>query len=110
MNTETLSTLEYMSPETISESVYYKESDIYSFGVLAFEVLVEKDFSEHKGYKFIEAVVTNGYIPELADLQSFPEIQGLLKACWSKNWKSRPSFDVICVRLKEIQTKYKINK
>lgn len=46
LNTETCSTLEYMSPETLNHRVYYKQSDIYSFGVLAYEVLLEKDFSK----------------------------------------------------------------
>lgn len=35
-----------MSPETINDAVYYKQSDIYSFGVLMYEVLTEKNYTE----------------------------------------------------------------
>ena len=41
VNTDTMSTLEYMSPETLDHGVYLIESDIYSFGVMMYEVLSE---------------------------------------------------------------------
>lgn len=46
INTDTVSTLEYMSPETLNEGMYRLESDIYSFGVLVYEVLSEKSFTK----------------------------------------------------------------
>lgn len=109
-NTETLSTLEYMSPETLNQSVYYKESDIYSFGVLAYEVLVEKDFTKLNGYKLIVAIVNENYRPGLEELSQYPEIQALIGGCWKSNWKMRPSFEEICGMLAEISIKYKFNK
>lgn len=45
LNTDTCSTLEYMSPETLNHSVFYKQSDIYSFGVLMYEVLTEQNYT-----------------------------------------------------------------
>lgn len=70
MNTDTCSTLEYMSPESIKLQVYYKESDIYSFGVLMYEVLTEQDFSKKNGFEFITDIVQNNYRPDLSKLDS----------------------------------------
>ena len=79
MNTETCSTLEYMSPETLNYSVYYKQSDIYSFGVLLFEVLTDKNYSEKQGFDFINEIVLKEYRPCL-DLYEFDQrLKDLIK-------------------------------
>lgn len=44
INTDTISTLEYMSPEVLKQGIYRPESDIYSFGVLMYELLSESSF------------------------------------------------------------------
>lgn len=44
INTDTFSTLEYMSPEVLKQGIYRPESDIYSFGVLMYELLSESSF------------------------------------------------------------------
>lgn len=107
LNTETMSTLEYMSPETLNASVYYKESDIYSFGVLAYETITESDFSNLKTFEHIFAVTSGNYSPDMKKLEEFEDIKYLLIACWNKLWKQRPSFETICNRLGAIQEKMK---
>ncbi len=102
VNTDTLSTLEYMSPETLDQSVYYIESDIYSFGVLAFELLCEENFTMKKGFQIINEVVIKKYRPSLKKLDNFPRIQQLVSECWNDEWKKRPNFQVICQKLLSI--------
>lgn len=99
-----------MSPETLNFSVYYKESDIYSFGVLAYELLVERNFTELNGYKLIVAIVNDNYRPNLKELAKYPDIQQLIENCWKSNWKARPSFEQICSILAEISLRYKFCK
>lgn len=41
MATETVATLQYMAPESMSRSIYTEKSDIYSFGIVAYEILTE---------------------------------------------------------------------
>lgn len=58
VNTETVSTLQYMSPEAMSQSIYSTESDVYAFGIVAFEILFEREaFGNLEGFKLIDAVV-----------------------------------------------------
>lgn len=58
MNTETISTLQYMSPEAMSQSIYTTASDIYAFGIVAYEILFEKPaFGNLEGFSVIDAVV-----------------------------------------------------
>jgi serine/threonine protein kinase len=58
VNTETVSTLQYMSPEAMSQSIYTTASDIYAFGIVAYEILFEKQaFGFLEGFQLIDAVV-----------------------------------------------------
>lgn len=65
INTDTISTLEYMSPESLDQGVYRLESDIYSFGVLMYEVLSEQSFMEKKDFDLIQAIVIRKERPSL---------------------------------------------
>jgi ankyrin repeat/protein kinase domain-containing protein 1 len=92
LQTETFSTMEYMSPETLNNKVYYKQTDTYSYGVLMFEVLTEESFSKKNGYEFIADICQNKYRPNLDKLDTQPRLQALIRHCWQENWKKRPEF------------------
>lgn len=104
-NTDTVSTLEYMSPETLNESIYYKESDIYSFGILIYEVLKEEYFINKKGFQIINAILIKKYRPSLDFLEN-EDLKVLIKCCWDDNWKLRPSFNKVCEDLTKILSKF----
>lgn len=110
MNTETLSTMEYMSPESLNHSVYYKESDIYSFGVLAYELLLEREFTKLDNYNLIRAIVHDNYRPDLAELDQYAELRALIEGCWHKDWRARPNFEQVCGVLTAVCAKYKFVK
>ena len=41
-STKTVSTYQYMAPETINGSVYTPKSDVYAFGILLWEIWTRK--------------------------------------------------------------------
>ena len=92
-----MATIEYMSPESLNNSVYYKESDIYSFGILAFELINEKDaFYNMEMLELIDAVVNQKYRPKINQELSGLRLKKIIENCWKDNWKERCSFDEIC--------------
>lgn len=95
-NTETMATLEYMSPESLNHSVYYKESDIYSYGVLAYELIYETDAFKMEMFTLIDAIVNKKYRPEIQVDLCGPKIKNIIENCWKDNWKERCTFDDIC--------------
>lgn len=102
-NTNTVSTLEYMSPETLSNSVYLKQSDVYSFGILAFEFLSESDFTKLSEFQHIDAITNKKYRPSLEGIAAPEEVRRLVEAAWNDDWRARPSMAQICqvlIRLK----------
>lgn len=69
INSDTISTLEYMSPETLDQGVYRPESDIYSFGVLMYEVLSEQSFMRKGEFDLIQAIVIRKERPSLQNIE-----------------------------------------
>ena len=96
-----------MSPESMRQSVYYKESDVYSFAIVMYEVFAERDAFPFSGYKLINAIVSDNYRPSLDELAVSAEIKTLIQECWKDDWKHRCSFEEICkvlAREKQILT------
>lgn len=91
-----------MSPETVSQSVYLKESDIYSFGLLCYEVLTGLEFLKNSDFEYINKVVNEKFRPSLEQLNDFPDLKNLIKICWADDITVRPNFGQIC----EVLTKF----
>ena len=106
-NTNTVSTLEYMSPETLNHSVYYRQSDVYSFAILAYELFIEKDFTPFSGYQHIDAITNKKYRPSLEELRNFGEIKEMISRAWDDDWKTRPSMQEICQILQKAKAEFK---
>lgn len=62
--TETTGTLQYMAPESLSKSNYSTHSDIYSFGIIMWEFIMEKEAYEGlEGFGLINSIVTENRRP-----------------------------------------------
>jgi serine/threonine protein kinase len=93
-------TLRIMAPEVLQSLHYGLSADVYSFGMLCWEVFSCEqvlfgwgDFDSH-----VSQVVGQGirprhlkYVPTQLDL--------MMNACWSANRAKRPSFESLCEQL-----------
>lgn len=102
-NTNTVSTLEYMSPETFKNSVYLIESDVFSFGVLLYELFAEKDFTTFTGYQHIEAITHKKFRPSLDNVPDEPGLRSVIEKAWDDNFRNRPNMLEICQTLQHIR-------
>lgn len=97
VNTETIATLQYMPPEAMKKSQYSKSSDIYSFGVVAYEIIFEKTaFGGLEGFNLIDAVVNKKENPEIPSDFEHEEVIKMLKSCWSYEPEDRPNANNLC--------------
>lgn len=103
-NTNTVSTLEYMSPETLNQSVYLKQSDVYSFGLMAYELVCEAEFSSLSGYQHIDAITNKKYRPSLEGLVDSEDLRLLIEQAWDDDWKARPTMGDVCAKLAKIRS------
>ncbi|XP_030622288.1 mitogen-activated protein kinase kinase kinase 10 [Chanos chanos] len=96
-------TYAWMAPEVIKLSLFSKSSDVWSFGVLLWELLTgEVPYREIDALAVAYGVAMNKLtlpIPSTCP-EAFAQ---LLTECWSPNPHSRPSFGCILKRLQAIE-------
>ncbi|XP_041520471.1 vascular endothelial growth factor receptor 3 isoform X1 [Microtus oregoni] len=85
--------LKWMAPESIFDKVYTTQSDVWSFGVLLWEIF-SLGASPYPGVQINEEFCqrlkdgTRMRAPELAT----PAIRHIMQSCWSGDPKARPAF------------------
>lgn len=93
----------WTAPEVMAGSQYSKASDVYSFGIVAWEVFARKQpFKGYNPHQAILAILTENARPTVPDFVPDPMAK-LIKDCWQADAKSRPTFPQIVERLREIR-------
>ncbi|XP_061538395.1 mitogen-activated protein kinase kinase kinase 10 [Phycodurus eques] len=96
-------TYAWMAPEVIKLSLFSKSSDVWSFGVLLWELLTgEVPYREIDALAVAYGVAMNKLTLPVPSTCPEPFAQ-LLSECWSPNPHSRPSFTFIHRRLLAIE-------
>lgn len=95
MTMESAGTPNYMAPEFFQGGHYDKAVDVYSFGMMLWEMLTrEVPFYGLETPQVIYSVVFQQKRPEIPT--STPsKLKQLIESCWSQEPKERPSFDRI---------------
>lgn len=108
VNTETVATLQYMSPEAMKQSQYSQSSDIYSFGIVAYEIIFEKlAFKNLEGFNLIDAVVNKKRVPEIPKDFEHMDVVEMLRSCWSYSPENRPDSNNLCKMVMKILKRMK---
>ena len=86
-----------MSPESLSDGVFTNQSDVWSFGVLIWEILTlgAKPYPAKSNWEVLEYVRTGG---RLERPNGSPErLHVIMSSCWNQHPDDRPSFKM-CVQ------------
>ena len=95
-----MGTVYYMAPESIEENIYNKKTDVYSFGIIMYEIITGlipyPDFQrgELSLFEFKSKILTENYRPEFTTSKK-DSIRSLIEQCWSKDPSKRPTFEYI---------------
>lgn len=95
-------TLRYMAPEVVLGRGYNQSVDVYSFGILVWQIATGKvPFREMGKKTFFDKVVVGGQ--RLRIEPNWPSALGsLLRACWHEDKLQRPTFKQVCVELEAL--------
>ena len=91
------------APEAILHSCYSKKSDVFSFGILLWELNCRE--VPWKGLSFIEIskAVSGGKRPAFGEHSiCSEELKEVMEECWSQKEEERPSFSSILERLEKL--------
>ncbi|KAI3717099.1 hypothetical protein L1987_68460 [Smallanthus sonchifolius] len=98
-------TYRWMAPEVIEHRPYDHKADVFSFGVVLWELLTgEVPYSYLTPLQAAVGVVQQGLRPTIPK-QTHPKLTELLENCWQQNPTSRPEFTDILDKLKHLAKK-----
>ena len=95
-NNEIYGVIPYIAPEIFRGSAFSKESDVYSFGMIMWEIITGcKPFADvEHDHNLIYQIVYHEKRPEITN--DTPEcFADLMKKCWDSDPKKRPSIETV---------------
>jgi len=93
----------WMAPEVIRHEPYGTGCDVYSFGVLCWEMLSYSiPFPHHTPVEVALSVATKGMRPEMPT-HAPSVLVDLIEQCWQQDALLRPSFEKVCSRIDAIE-------
>ena len=92
----------WMAPETLNSRVASTRSDIWSLGMVMYEILTRKDpYHEHPMFTAI-AKVAGGEIPQRPEIIVDDEVWDLMMDCWTMKPRERPPIQDVIERLEDL--------
>ncbi|KAM4552957.1 insulin-like growth factor 1a receptor [Fundulus diaphanus] len=91
----------WMSPESLKDGVFTTMSDVWSFGVVLWEIaaLAEQPYQGMSNEQVLRFVMEGGLLDKPANCPDM--LFELMRMCWQYNPKMRPSFQEIISSIKE---------
>ncbi|PKI48073.1 hypothetical protein CRG98_031517 [Punica granatum] len=99
-------TPQWMAPEVLRHEPSDEKSDVYSFGVIMWELATEKiPWDNLNSMQVIGAV---GFMNQRLDIPKDldPRWASIMESCWHNDPQSRPSFQELLEKLKDLQRRY----
>jgi serine/threonine protein kinase len=101
MMTSCVGTPLYRAPEVFKEEQYTEKVDVFSFGVMLYEIVTGRRIYPTAGdFPTLRERVTQGKMP-LIPSEVAPFVSNLISSCWSLEADERPTFGDILCRLQE---------
>ena len=92
-NIEIRGTNHYLAPEVLESLEYSEKSDVYSYSIIAYDMLSKKIFSDDIEGNQGKRPIIDENIPKC--------YKELIERCWSENPNDRPTFSEILTELRE---------
>ena len=105
--TASVGCIPYMAPEVYKGEANSEKSDVYSYGMILWEVLSgEEPQQDMKPLKMAHLAAHAAYRPPLP-ASTHPAWRTLITACWTEDPEARPTFRSIIGSLKDMEEKEK---
>lgn len=100
MMTGLVGTFNYMAPEIIAKTGYNLKADVFSYGMMLWEMLRGEIPFNDLGPMNAGKAILNGQRPPIPRSTPKP-LQQLIKDCWQVDIERRPSFNEILTRMRK---------
>ncbi|KAI3428796.1 hypothetical protein D9Q98_007615 [Chlorella vulgaris] len=100
-------TYRWMAPEVIEHNPYREKADVFSFGIVLWELLTGRiPYSDMTPLQAAVGVVQKGLRPPIPP-NCPPPLCDLMRLCWQRDPNVRPSFEQLKVKTEELLEVYR---
>ncbi|KAG8048968.1 hypothetical protein GUJ93_ZPchr0009g802 [Zizania palustris] len=101
-------TPQWMAPEVLRSEPSDEKSDVYSYGVILWELVTQKIPWEN--LNTMQVIGAVGFMNHRLEIPSEtdPQWTSLILSCWESDPQRRPSFQELLERLRELQRQYAV--
>ena len=93
----------WMAPEVLAGKSFNEKADVYSFGIVLWEILTRKEpFEEFESFEEFRMAVCMHHIRPPIPPNTLPRLASLIEACWQPEPQHRPTFDQIVAQLDHV--------
>lgn len=104
--TSKIGTYQWMAPEVIVGKRYTEKADVFSFGVILWELATRKPpYYGIDGQVVSQRVVKEGLRPKISEKEAPGPFLDLMKRCWAEDPERRPKFEEIIRELMQMNFK-----
>ena len=101
-------TFHWMAPEVLQSDEYTHKADVYSYGIVLWEIIMrEPPFNQKKAPEIISGVI-QGMRPDMTRIpKDIPnEMIIIMTQCWNHDPNKRPDMIHVIKYLKKIESKF----
>ncbi|XP_074283957.1 uncharacterized protein LOC141608510 [Silene latifolia] len=101
-------TPQWMAPEVLQNERTNEKSDLYSFGIILWELATQRILWEN--LNAMQVIGAVGFMNQRLDIPQDvdPMWASMIESCWHSEPQSRPTFQELVEKLKDMQKKYVI--
>ncbi|CAI2179340.1 11491_t:CDS:2 [Funneliformis geosporum] len=102
--------LPYIAPEVLLKNPYTQAADIYSFGIIMWEMTSGNPAYNDRPHDYILALeICNGLRPTIVE-GTMPKYIELMERCWNSDPSQRPTAEELVIHFKEWRGRYLIGE
>ncbi|CAL9179574.1 unnamed protein product [Musa hybrid cultivar] len=101
-------TPQWMAPEVLRNERSDEKSDVYSYGVILWELVTEK--IPWDNFNSMQVIAAVGFMNQRLDLPKDlnPQWVSIIESCWHSEPKCRPTFQELIERFKDLQRQHAV--
>ncbi|KAE8800457.1 putative serine/threonine-protein kinase [Hordeum vulgare] len=101
-------TPQWMAPEVLRSEPSNEKSDVFSYGVVLWELVTQK--IPWDTLNTVQVVGAVGFMDDRLEIprDTDPQLASMIQSCWDSDPQCRPSFQELLERLQELQKQYTI--
>lgn len=103
---ESLGTVFWSAPEVLSGLPHTEKSDVFSFGIVLWEMFHRSDPYPNMDLVVVAMEVMNKGIRPVMNPSTPQEIQELMRNCWQQDPEARPTFQTVMTKLRALSMQF----